>query len=121
VPIYEDRPTQVYNLDTQIYKKSAEVKNLLQQHALIKLPKEKPEYIKVSTVRKGHANKNRVRKAIEKNYKAQEITRPTEEAEELINARCVQIERKAKGLSVPVGDSDEEFTNYGRKRKKTTS
>lgn len=121
VPIYEDRPAQIWSKDSLIHKVCEEVRMQLQQHAVIQIRKKKPEFVKIQTVKAGYASKDRVQKTVEKCYKAGEITKPTKDVEDIIDKRCLAIEQQAQGGGIPVGDFSEEFTSYGRKHKKTTS
>ena len=119
--VYKNLPTQVWNKDTQLHKVCEEVRMQLQQHAVIQIRKRRPEFVKITTLKTGYANKERVQEKVEENYKSQEIAKPTKEVEKIIETRNLKIEQQAKGILAPVGDSDEEFTSYGRKHKKKTS
>ncbi|MBT3877831.1 MAG: type IV secretion system DNA-binding domain-containing protein [Candidatus Scalindua sp.] len=119
--IYKMLATQIWSKDAQIHKVCEQVRMQLQQHAVIQIRKKKPVFVKIPTIKPGHASKERVKEKVEENYKLQEITKPTEEIEQIINKRSLEIEHHATGKYIPTGESEEEFTTYRRKRKKTTS
>ena len=57
MPELEEMPTQVYNLEEQVYKAMSLMVNQPMQHAIIKLPKKRTWMVKTPTIEPGYARK----------------------------------------------------------------
>ena len=97
LPILEERPTQVFNLEEQIYKAMALMVNQPTQHAIIKLPKQLSKMVKTPTVTPGYARAERVTRFKENCYQLTEFVKPQGDAEKQINTRRLKLEREAGG------------------------
>lgn len=95
IPELEDRPTQVYSLEEQIYKAMVLMVNQPTQHAIIKLPQNHTQIVKTTTIKEGYANKERVRKFKEECYKLTDFAKPKLIIEEELKNRRLLLEGKA--------------------------
>ncbi|MFC1613285.1 type IV secretion system DNA-binding domain-containing protein [Patescibacteria group bacterium] len=95
-PVLEERPTQTFNLEEQIYKAMALMVNQPERHAIIKLPKKHTKFIKTPFVKEGCAREERVKKFKENCYQLTDFANPRAQIEKQLKRRQVLLERKAE-------------------------
>lgn len=96
MPRLEDRPTQTYNLEEQIYKAMALMVNQPTQHAIIKKPKQHTQMVKTPTIQPGYARDERVQSFKDSCYRLVDFVRPKIEVEKEIEERRLILEQQAK-------------------------
>ena len=95
-PVLEERPTQVFNLEEQIYKAMALMVNQPQRHAIIKLPKKRTKFVKTPLVKDGWARDERVKRFKEVCYRASDFVNPRAQIEGQLKQRRLLLEQKAQ-------------------------
>jgi hypothetical protein len=106
-PILEERPTQTFSKEEQIYKAMALMVNQPMSHAIIKLPKKHTQFAKTPFVKKGFARDERVQRFKNKCYNLANFANPTPLIEKQLEQRRLMIEQKAKQ-----GQEELEEINY---------
>lgn len=96
VPELEDRPSQVFSIEEQIYKAMALMVNQATQHAIIKLPKQHTIMVKTPTIKDGYARAERVRKFKEESYRLTDFAKSKQLIEQEITERWTLLEHKAQ-------------------------
>lgn len=93
LPELEERPTQVYNLEEQVYKAMDLMVNQLTQNAIIKMPDSRTILVKTPTVEPGFASEARVRRFKEECYKLADFVKPDKEAKEHVEKRFLDLKQ----------------------------
>jgi hypothetical protein len=103
IPILEERPTQTFSLEEQIYKAMALMVNQPTQHAIIKLPKQHTRMVKTPTIEPGYARDERVQMFKDACYRLMDFVKPRIDAEKQLEQRQLLLEHQAKEkLNPPV-------------------
>ena len=100
VPELEEMPTQVYNLEEQVYKSMSLMVNQPMQHAIIKLPKKRTWMVKTPTIEPAYAREERVERFKTECYRITDFVKPKQELER-------QMEERRLGLIQRVGQSQQ--------------
>lgn len=93
IPELEDRPTQVFSYEEQIYKAMALMVNQPQQHAIIKLPKQHTQIVKTPTVEPGYARTERIGKFKNKCYELADFANPRPLVERQLEERRLSLKQ----------------------------
>jgi hypothetical protein len=115
-PILEILPTAVYDLEKQRYKVKALLVNLPKQYAIIKLPKQKSQIVKIPTIESYQDNEelqNHIDRFIKTNYETSGFIRARKEVLKEIKERENALYELAKPK--PQQDPDN-FKTQGRPR-----
>lgn len=96
--VYEDRPTQVYSLEEQIYRNMAIMVNQPMRFASVKLPKQKPETTITPYVDDIRSKPEWIQKYKKEIFQLAEFIRPRLEVEEEVKQRWIDIKETAVGL-----------------------
>jgi len=96
IPVLEERPTQGYNLQEQIYKAMALMVNQPQRHSIVKLPKKHTQFIKAPFVEEGEASSDRVKRFKETCFQKADFTKPRALIEEQFDQRYLTIKKGAE-------------------------
>ena len=75
-PVLEERPTQTFSLEEQIYKAMALMVNQPTQQAIIKLPKQHTRMVKTPTIEPGYARDERVQRFKDACYRLVDFVKP---------------------------------------------
>lgn len=105
-PILEERPSQVFGLEEQIYKGMAIMVNQPMRHAIIKLPKQQTQIVQTPYIKEGYARDERIDLFKKKCFQVTEFIKPVIEVERQIEERHRLLELQAKRLNVNVIPSD---------------
>lgn len=97
LPELEERPSQVFSLEEQIYRAMAVMVNQPARHAIIKLPKKHTQNIVTPYIEEGYANSERVARFKKKCYQLSEYANPIAQVEKQIAERQRKLLEKAKG------------------------
>ena len=95
-PVLEERPTETFSLEEQIYRAMALMVNQPERHAIIKLPKTQTNFVKTPFVKDGHANERRIARFKENSYKLTEFAQPIARVEAQIEERQQLLLEQAK-------------------------
>ena len=95
-PIFQDLPVESYSLEEQIWRRMSLMVNQDVQHAIIKLPKGKSKFVKIPTVKKGFASKERVNEIKEQSYLSTHFIKTITEVEKEIEGRRQKLLEEAK-------------------------
>ena len=76
VPVLEERPTQVYSLQEQVWKAMGLLVNQPTQHAILKVPKQNPVFVKIPYCRKAYTSDERNEREIDACYKLTDFAIP---------------------------------------------
>lgn len=98
LPELEERAGLVFSLEEQIYKAMALMVNQAEQHAIIKLPKRKTQFVKTPTVQRAVARDERVNKFKLKNYEQLPFVKFRDEAKKEVAERWRDLEEKAQTI-----------------------
>ena len=98
-PVLRTMPSQVYSLEEQIHKAMVSMVNQPMQHAIIKLPKKSPAFVRTPTVDDGWANDDRVARFKLASYEKADFIAPKAAIEERIRERHARIEAAANGFA----------------------
>ena len=93
VPELEERPTQVYNLDEQVYKSMDLMVNQPTQNAIIKMPDNRTILVKTPTIEPGFASEERVRRFKDACYKLADFVKTEQEAKEHVEKRFLDLKQ----------------------------
>ena len=97
-PVLEERPSQVYSLEEQIYKAMAIMVNQPMRHAIIKLPKQKTEMAITPFVKEVLAEEESIKEFKEKTFQLADFIKPRLKIENEVKKRWGIIEQEAKKL-----------------------
>lgn len=97
-PILEDLPTDSYSLEEQIWRYTVQLKQQMQQHAIIRLPdpKIKPIYLKVPTLKNEMIFEDAIELLKEQVNLSTYFIKSTEEAQRLIEERHKLLSEQAR-------------------------
>jgi len=115
MPVLEEKPSQVFSLEEQIYKAMALMVNQPTQHAIMKLPKKPTVLVKAPTVKPGYANNQRLERFKESHYKLYNFCKPASEAKKEIEIREMEIRKQIELLKEPK-EEPTDFKTQGRPR-----
>ena len=108
-PILEERATQTYSLQEQRYERAAEIRNLKQRHAIVKLPDAEAVSFKTATIVEQVASSERIRQFNRRMLEASDATRPIADIEQEIMARtralAAKVERQVLIDDAPFGET----------------
>jgi Type IV secretion-system coupling protein DNA-binding domain len=108
-PIVEERATQSYSLQEQRYERAAEIRNLKQRHAIVKLPDSGAVSFKTATIVEQAASAERILRFNRQMLEASDATRPIAEIEQEIIARTRALAAKVASQvlieDVPFGET----------------
>jgi Type IV secretion-system coupling protein DNA-binding domain len=93
-PILEERATQTYSLQEQRYERAAEIRNLKQRHAIVKLPDAGAVAFKTATIVEQVASAERIRHFNRQMLEASDATRPIADIEQEIMTRTRALAAK---------------------------
>ena len=95
-PIFEDLPVESYSLEEQIWRRMVLMMTQNKQHAIIKKPYKKSQFMKIATVEDGFANTDRLKRFKEKAYLSAYYTKAKEEVEHDLALREEQLKMEVK-------------------------
>lgn len=101
IPVLEERPTQTFTLEEQIYKAMALMVNQPTQHAIIKFPKEHTRMVKTPTVESGYARDERVHRFKNECYRLVDFAKPKSDVEKQLEQRQLLLQHQAKEMLNP--------------------
>ena len=114
VPVLEERPTQVYSLQEQVWKAMGLLVNQPTKHAILKLPKQNPIFIEIPFCRKAYAIDERVERERERSYSLTDIARPKSLGKSQQAHNTLELEKKAD-MWVPSIRTVKYPTDFGEK------
>jgi len=95
-PIFEDLPVESYSLEEQIWRRMVLMMTQNQQHAIIKKPYKRSQFMKIATVEDGFANSGRIKRFKEQSYLSAYYAKAKEEVEQALSIREEQLRLEAK-------------------------
>ena len=110
IPQLEDRPSQVYSLEEQIYRGMAIMVNQPTRHAVVKLPKKRTEKLLVAKVEKAEGiGDERIKSFKEKCFRLSGYANPKLEIENRLHERLLSLKQKALEYSYQGDEEPETF------------
>jgi len=95
-PIFEDLPVESYSLEEQIWRRMVLMMTQNQQHAIIKKPYKRSQFMKIATVEDGFANSGRIKRFKEQSYLSAYYAKAKEEVEQVLAVREEQLKLETK-------------------------
>lgn len=95
VPIMADLPVSSYTLEEQIWRAMATMVNQPTQHAILKMPGQAVEFVKLPNVESSFARPGYIKEFKERTYKKTKFVLPEVEIKEQIEARTRDLEQRA--------------------------
>ena len=111
MPIMQEMPTTVFSLEEQIHRAAAEIRNLRQRQAVVKIPERNSAVITVPPVSEGYARAQRVERFERETFRRSPFAASSAQVDERLAARRADLETQAQlaAQDQPIPEAPEDF------------
>jgi len=95
-PIFQDLSVESYSLEEQIWRRMVLMMTQNKQHAIIKKPYKKSQFVKIATVEEGFANEKRIKRFKDQAYLSAYYVKAKAEVEATLSVREDQLRLETK-------------------------